>query len=55
MGQINQALKEPLELVEASQKLFDKAYEMGVTKDKEAFFCLMFLSLAVIQAANLYD
>ena len=49
------SLKEPLELVEASQKLFDKAYEMGVTKDKEAFFSLMFLSLAVIPHIRLVD
>lgn len=49
------SLKEPLELVEESQKLFDKAYEMGVTKDKEAFFSLMFLSLAVIPHIRLVD
>ena len=49
------SLKEPLELVNESQKLFDKAYAMGVTKDKEAFFSLMFLSLAVIPHIRLVD
>ncbi len=46
---------EPTELVTKSQALFDKAYEMGVTKDKEAFFSLMFLSLAVIPHIRLVD
>lgn len=47
--------KEPMQLVNESQKLFDKAYLMGVTKDKEAFFSLMFLSLAVIPHIRLVD
>ena len=47
--------KDPLALVRESQKLFDKAYETGVTKDKEAFFSLMFLSLAVIPHIRLVD
>ncbi|MBP5342533.1 adenine deaminase [bacterium] len=46
---------DPLDLVVKSQALFDKAYEMGVTKDKEAFFSLMFLSLAVIPHIRLVD
>ena len=46
---------DPLDLVVKSQALFDKAYEMGVTKDKEAFFSLMFLSLAVIPHIRLGD
>ena len=47
--------KDPMYLVTESQKLFDKAYQMGVTKDKEAFFSLMFLSLAVIPHIRLTD
>ena len=47
--------KDPMYLVAESQKLFDKAYQMGVTKDKEAFFSLMFLSLAVIPHIRLTD
>ena len=47
--------KEPIELVNESQKLFDMAYDKGVTKDKEAFFSLMFLSLAVIPHIRLVD
>ena len=47
--------KDPIYLVTESQKLFDKAYQMGVTKDKEAFFSLMFLSLAVIPHIRLTD
>ena len=47
--------KDPMQLVTESQKLFDKAYEKGVTKDKEAFFSLMFLSLAVIPHIRLVD
>ena len=46
---------DPLTLVKESQKLFDKAYAMGVTADKEAFFSLMFLSLAVIPHIRLVD
>ena len=46
---------DPLELVEKSQALFYKAYSMGVTADKEAFFSLMFLSLAVIPHIRLVD
>ncbi len=47
--------KDPMYLVEESQKLFDKAYDMGVDKNKEAFFSLMFLSLAVIPHIRLTD
>ena len=47
--------KDPMYLVTESQKLFDKAYQMGVTEDKEAFFSLMFLSLAVIPHIRLTD
>ena len=47
--------KDPMYLVTESQKLFDKAYKMGVTEDKEAFFSLMFLSLAVIPHIRLTD
>ena len=46
---------DPYELVTKSQSLFDKAYKMGVTSDKEAFFSLMFLSLAVIPHIRLTD
>ena len=46
---------DPFDLVTKSQDLFDKAYNMGVTKDKEAFFSLMFLSLAVIPHIRLTD
>ena len=47
--------QDPMYLVNESQKLFDKAYQMGVTADKEAFFSLMFLSLAVIPHIRLVD
>ena len=38
-----------------SKKLADKAYAMGVDKNKEAFFSLTFLSLAVIPHLRLVD
>lgn len=40
---------------EQSKKLADKAYAMGVDKNKEAFFSLTFLSLAVIPHLRLVD
>jgi len=46
---------DPLTLVEESQKLIDKAYEMGVDKMKEPFFSMEFLSLAVIPHIRLVD
>ena len=39
----------------ASKALADKAYAMGVDKNKEAFFSLTFLSLAVIPHLRLVD
>ena len=46
----------PSEVVqEESQRLIDKAYAMGVDKNKEAFFSLTFLSLAVIPHLRLVD
>ena len=46
----------PSEVVqEESQKLIDKAYSMGVDRNKEAFFSLTFLSLAVIPHLRLVD
>ncbi len=47
--------KNPMYLVTESQKMIDKAYEMGVDKNREAFFSLVFLSLAVIPHIRLVD
>lgn len=47
--------KDPMYLVEESQKMIDKAYAMGVDKHREAFFSLVFLSLAVIPHIRLVD
>ena len=42
-------------LQEESQHLINKAYSMGVDRNKEAFFSLTFLSLAVIPHLRLVD
>ena len=47
--------KESSEVQKASKALADKAYAMGVDKNKEAFFSLTFLSLAVIPHLRLVD
>lgn len=46
---------EPEKFVEASEKIYARAYVMGVKPDVDAFLCLAFMSLGVIPHLKLLD
>ena len=46
---------EPAELVAASEKIYARAYVMGVKPEVDAFLSLAFMSLAVVPRLKLLD